>query len=65
MLRLVILTSILIFGCNEDKVKSKIIKRRNGIDSLGSFFMGSEDKFSRKDESPKHLVYVDSFGLIN
>ena len=29
----------------------------------GSFFMGSEDKFSRKDESPKHLVHVDSFWI--
>ena len=64
MLRLVILTSILFFGCNEDKVKSKIIKREGMVlIPSGSFFMGSEDKFSRKDESPKHLVYVDSFWI--
>ena len=64
MLRLVILTSILFFGCNEDEVKSKIIKREGMVlIPSGSFFMGSEDKFSRKDESPKHLVYVDSFWI--
>ena len=64
MIRLVILTSILFFGCNQEKVNRKIIKREGMVlIPSGSFFMGSEDKFSRKDESPKHLVYVDSFWI--
>ena len=65
MLRLLILTSILFFGCNQDKVESNMIKKEGMVlIPSGSFLMGSEEKFSRKDESPKHLVYEILFGLI-
>ena len=64
MLRLLILTSILFLGCNQDKVESNMIKKEGMVlIPSGSFLMGSEEKFSRKDESPKHLVYVDSFWI--
>ena len=61
---LLILISILFLGCNQDKVESNMIKKEGMVlIPSGSFLMGSEEKFSRKDESPKHLVYVDSFWI--
>ena len=64
MLRLLILASILFLGCNQDNFESNMIKKEGMVlIPSGSFLMGSEEKFSRKDESPKHLVYVDSFWI--
>ena len=64
MLRLLILASILFLGCNQDNFESNMIKKEGMVlIPSGSFLMGSEEKFSRKDASPKHLVYVASFWI--
>ena len=51
MLRLLILASILFLGCNQDNFESNMIKKEGMVlIPSGSFLMGSEEKFSRKDD---------------